>query len=281
MSKDGTMEVDPSELSDEVRDDLTEELDIDSDYAQEYAEELKINELVDKNPDKESFINSFVNKLKSGYSSVIGYFNKNTIYAEIVDIRVTDNDYIVLEFSHPDFKKNPICKKKPDDSILSNIMEYHGVNNASELVNKKVPVFNSENLSDSFTDTYVSFPNNTSLSGKIRYKMFCFIKNVDVKMPLNDIDPIGLVLGGVLYNLLGLVIGTLISGGLIDILGESTARNLPSIMMFVILLPFMIALFTIFVSGIYLGSRFIVFVLSKLFQADFDDVSLDRRSSFL
>lgn len=52
MSKTEMIEVDPSELSDEVRNDLKDELDMDSDYADKYAEELTINELVEKSPDK-------------------------------------------------------------------------------------------------------------------------------------------------------------------------------------------------------------------------------------
>lgn len=276
MSNTETIEVDPSELSDEVRDDLTDELDINSEFAEEYAEELKINELVDKDPDKKSFVDSFTEKLKSGYSSVAGYFNTNTIYAEIVDISVTDNDYIVLEFSHPNLVRNATCKKSPDDRTLSNIMEYHDVNDASELVNKKVPIFNPEDLSDTFTDTYITFPNNTSLSGKIRYKIFCAIKNIEIKMPLTNQDPVDLVLGGILYNLIGLALGTAISGGIVEIIGVSTAQNLPSIMTFAILLPFIIALFFNFVSGVYLVSRFILFTLSKLFKSDFENLALDK-----
>lgn len=277
MSKSETIEVDPSELSDEVRDSLTEELNIDSDYADEYVENLKVNELVDKNPDKTGFLDSSIAKLKSLYNSVSDYFNKNTIYAKIVDVRATENDYVILKFDHPKLNKTARCKKKPDDPMLSNIMEYHRVNNASELNKKSVPIFNPNNLLDTFTDTYVTIPNNTSLSGRIRYRIYGSIKNFRMKVPFTTKDSADLALRGVIYNGFALLVGLSISSVLVGSLGgESAAQSLPSIIVLAVTIPLMIALIINLISSAYLALRIVLFVLSRLFKGDFNDVSVDR-----
>lgn len=274
MSKSDTIEINPSDLSDEVRNDLTEELNIDSDYADEYAKELKVDELVDKDPDKTGFIDSSARNLKSIYTFIDDYIKSNTIYGKIVDIQATDNDYIVLKFNHTSMNETASCKMSPHDSTLSNIMEYHGVDNASELENKKVPIVNAKNLSETFEKTYITLPNNTSLSGKLRYRVFCGIKNAQAKTPLTGGDTFEIAVTSILFNLVILVLGTGISGFTIDVIGESTVKSFPSLAIFAITSPFIISLLINLVTGVYFAFRFSLFILSKLFEGDFDKINV-------
>lgn len=264
MPQQEIIEVDPSEISNEVYQDLTEELDIDSDYAEKYTEKLRINELVEKNPNKSNILTSTSQKLKSGYKLIKDYWNENTILANIVDIKVTSNDYIRLTFSHPNLNKNRSCKMEPNSSVLSNLMEYHSLDDPMKLVGKKAFIEGATEWNESS----IKIPNNTSITGKLRYKLFSVINELDVKMPFSNNRLTKQFVSSIFLNLVSLIIGTAISGTIVDALGKSTLLGLPEPIVFTILLPFFISLAIIISTTSYLSTRFIIYVLSELLESD-------------
>ena len=182
-------------LSKEVHDELITEAGINEDKAKELAEKVRLNETVHKNPHKENARSLLTKKLTKIYNKIT---QQKTKYVTITNITLTDRNKVALKFKHPQLKRNRGSTVEPDNQKLSNLMEYHNVNNPNNLTGKKVLVTNVNNNDP----TRIKIPHNVSTLGKYKYNLSTSLRNISKKIPINpqttiipELSVVTLVLG--------------------------------------------------------------------------------------
>lgn len=194
MAEEHTLEVNPEELSDKVLKELINESNIDREEAEKFADEAQLDEMDFVEPDKKNIFESIKDNITFGFgmlSSLYKWFCNRTARPKIVNVTPKGDNKVVLNVHHPKINKCELSFEK-DDVEIANLMEYHNVNNPKNLEGKRILI---EDISDlnfdkrhsdtrgvySYNNTnpchLFLIPNNTSMLGKLRYRLFSSVQD--------------------------------------------------------------------------------------------------------
>ena len=168
-----TIEIDPEELSNDVREDLEDE--IGEDLAEQKAKEIQINSMNNGEPNKKTSINTIREKLEDIYKFNLDT-NKLHTTGTIENIEPIQNNQIEFTIKRSDMNKKDTIYLTKDSTELANLVEYKNVDKVSELQGKTISYRN-----EGYTrkrEKYI-IPKNLSNISKLRYKLFK--KNLKLK----------------------------------------------------------------------------------------------------
>lgn len=272
MSKQETIEVDPSELSDEILEDLVDEANISQEEAEEFADEAQLEQMDFDNPNKENAIESIRKKSKSSYSKlqdIYSLLSSKNARPIITEVEPTNSNDVILHIKHSRLKDHSI-RFSEGDTRMANLMEYHGVSSPADLENKRLvldeikAVEREDTGFHSYSPTYL-IPNNVSILGQARYKLFSITQDVRSKTNISvDGDPVSVLLFGSIVYLIAFML-TLLVGSAGNFLLSSGFFIIGNILMMPLLLTIFVGVLAIF----YLCMRPVLLVLYKVLRGDF------------
>lgn len=160
-----TVEVDPEDLSKEVRDELQEEADMDGDIAQDKADELYLDNIETRDPSTSKTTEYITKNLKNKFSNLRNTLSNSGRIGKIVEIK--PKKYNIIKFKIKTGNRYRELKLREDSTELAQIMAYHNVDNLSNLENKKIV------YKIGFRDRLeYMIPKNINPLTKYRYKLF-------------------------------------------------------------------------------------------------------------
>lgn len=282
MTEEDTIEVNPSHLSDEVLEGLVEEADIDRDEAMEMAEDVHFQEMDVRDPVSKNVLESGVIKSRRMWDKLEVLYGKiSSKTAKPVIENVTPNNTGVdIEINHP--KLNPRVLSLSSDSVkLANLMSYHEVNDPSELEGKKLVLSKISDLNkdksirrSSYKSVDILFPNNVSVLGKLRYKLFSALQDARSKTKywING-DPFEAVAFLMIGYTISFILTLFIGAGGAD-LAQLNGGILVGIVSTILMLPF----FAVLLAGVgivtWVVMRIVMMGLYVALKGNFEETEL-------
>lgn len=184
-----TIEIDPDELSEDVREDLED--DLDEDIAEQKAKEIRVNSMNNGTPNT---ISSF-ETIRQTFENITNEFDldadKKYIYAQVKNIEPTDDDKVKFTISRKDKNEDDYIFLEKDSTQLANLVEYKNVDNVSELCGEKIPY---KEYGYTRTKERYLIPKNLSHISQLRYKTHNLIlklnNTVDILTDIKQLDEI-------------------------------------------------------------------------------------------
>lgn len=244
-------EIHPELLSEEVQQELVTDTGIEQEKAEQFAEQIRLNELVTKQPNTESYSSIFRTKIGQTYNLLRNTLSQKTRYATVEDIYPTETDQVAIEITHPEYSRTLTAKVHPQSPQLSNLMEYHNVDNPTKLINKQILISNVNKR----IPTQLNIPKNVSIIGKYKYKVLSSLKNIAVLVPnyLKNYTYLPAFL-----SMMFVFFGTLISSSALQTLGSEGFANLSLTLQTLVLSPFIFSIIFTCVSIMYYTSSSLV-----------------------
>jgi polyhydroxyalkanoate synthesis regulator phasin len=182
------IEVNPSNLSEEVVQELIKEGAFDKEEAKEYGDEVWLNEIDIKSPTKKTLKTILSDKL----NNCIKTAKTRTAYAKIQNVSRSEKDDVEIQLTHPQTRSGKIWLD-PDSQKLANIMALKNVQNPKQLEGHKLI------KPDGHAARHAQIPTNLSPYGQTKYKtaglLRQFNKKIKIKNPNRDwFNPVSLFL---------------------------------------------------------------------------------------
>lgn len=166
MQKD-TIEIDPEELSKDVRENLEKE--IGEDVAERKAKEIRLNSMNNGIPNKKSSIETIRGELDNKINKIDMKTEKKYVFGEINDIEPSrDDEEIQFTISRNDKNEDDVITMDKDSTELANLVEYKNLDNVLELEGEKIPY---RDYGFSRKKEKYLIPNNLSYISQFRYKI--------------------------------------------------------------------------------------------------------------
>lgn len=282
MTEEDTIEVNPSHLSDEVLEGLVEEADIDREEAMEMAEDVHFQEMDVRDPVSKNALESGVIKSRKMWDRLEVLYGKiSSKTAKPVLENVTpNNNGVDIEIDHP--KLNPRVLSLSSDSVkLANLMSYHGVDDPSELEGKRLVLSKISDLNKdtsigrrSYESVDILFPNNVSVLGKMRYKLFSALQDARSKTKYwIESDPFEATAGLMVAYTISFIL-TLLVGAVGVELSELNGGILVGIISNALTLPF----FAVLLAGVgivaWVIMRIVMMVLYVALKGNFEGTEI-------
>lgn len=254
MTEEETIEVDPSDLSDEVLEGLVDEADIDENEARKMADNVHLREMDVRDPVSKNALESSVIKSRKIHDKLEVLYDKisSKTAKPVIENVTPNNNGVDIEINHP--KLNPRVLSLSSDSVkLANLMSYHGVDDPSELEGERLVLSKISDLNQeksisrrSYKSVDLLFPNNVSFLGKMRYKLFSFLQDARSKTKYwVEGDPFEATAGLMITYVIGFIL-TLLVGAVGAELSELNGGILLSVISNVLTLPF----FAVLLAGV-------------------------------
>lgn len=179
MSEDKTVEVDPSELSEEVVEGLVDEGALDEETAEEYGDEVWFEEVETPEPTKREGISD---QVSDAVNRCYSEWKGRSAFMSIESVERTKNDKVRLHLFHPEEGSRTVVLSL-SSSVLGNLLALAKVDNPKELEGGRIMM--SEG---SFNRPNLVVPSNLSLYGRVRYKAYSMINQVLEKTLVERFD---------------------------------------------------------------------------------------------
>lgn len=260
MEDNTTVEVNPSELSEETVNELVEEGSIDESDAEKFEEQIWFDEIDKPNPSSERTLKEHIWMIMSSTFDTFVTFaskradavaNKKTAFVKIESVERTENDEIKLHLSHPRDGDGSI-RVSPDSDTLGNIMELAQVENPKNLEGGRLV-----SKRDDGRCSTVEIPRNLSTFGRTRYKSYGAIKELRERTKVESInaDSAYLVAMGFIASFIPLMIGVMI-------------RDASTLVSNIFVTPFLIITLLVSVFTLYGMKRIAMAILGALVKGD-------------
>lgn len=275
MRSEQTVEVNPNELSQEVRDELIEKGELTESEADQYANEAHLKQIQTAQPEKSNVVESSILKYKSfkryinnrRKKATKNYHNEKAT-ADIKDVSATDDNKIKITLNHAKLGESEIVFDE-NSTAVANLISYYNVENPLGLIGKSVVIDRIYYLGDpeKRSPTYL-FPNNVSILGKLRYKIFSTIQNI---RGISSVWLDGEVIPGYLTTTLASMLVSLCVLCVWLIGSSLTEVKHPIVSQIgqVIELANFIGLFIVLCISFWLISRFLLFIGYWILKGDF------------
>lgn len=191
------IEVPTKELSDATVEELFEEDIFDEDQEETIRNRIYLQEMTpEANPTKVTTTEATSTHLSNIYGYFAGKINRirnKTTYGVISEVTPVDETTVdlTIKFETQNTKRSPAEIKSEDYRVYTNtveyanLLEYHQISNAQQLVGKKLVRVYKPNR-DVNPRFYI--PHNTSKSGKLRYKAHGLVSDALAKLRLDSVS---------------------------------------------------------------------------------------------
>lgn len=208
MTEEITVEVDPSELSDEVVKGLVEDGFLMRRWPRSTGIMFGLRKLIRVRRVRRGSVSYMKEKFRNGKELASWlrwlFSDYKTVLVDIESVERTDNDRVKLQIRHGRIGRKTVTLY-PDSTKMANILEWKGVDNPLELEGSRIPI-----LRDSFDDlyNYILIPHNVSASGRLRFLLYNGVEEIREKTKVSRIyeDPEGFVMGSVILTVLAWIV---------------------------------------------------------------------------
>ena len=256
VEDEGTVEVDPNELSDKIVEGLVEEGAFEKKEAEKYGDSVWFEEVETSEPTKKE---GLLEKVAKSSSEKYKSWKKKSAFIKLKSVVRTDDDRIRINLFHQEHGERTVVFS-PESAVLADIMALAGVNNPKDLEGGRLLM--TEGL---FDDPELVVPKNLSTYGQMRYKSYSYLKHIQEKTEFETFH------GDFAFNF---VIIALISW--MPALIAPLAMDYSTILASAMILPAVILTFGLGIILLYNFFRFALFVASGTLQGESSEVRTDR-----
>lgn len=174
-----TIKIDPSDLSDEVVGDLIEEGAFDKEDAKKYGDRVWFEQVETPRPTKKE---GLAEKVYGSISEAYRSWERQSPFVDLESVVRTEDDGVQINMFHHEIGERKATFSS-DSSILGNIMALADVDNPKELEGGQLVVEKKGSECP-----VVAVPNNLSVYGQVKYKIYSFAKHVLSKTKIESIN---------------------------------------------------------------------------------------------
>ena len=186
MEEESTIEIEPDKLSEKVVDGLVEEGAIEEEEAGEFGDRVWFEESEFSEPvRKDSFLercSDIASKHYDAFTDTLSTVrNERTVFLSIDSVERTDDDNVRFHVSNESVGERSFDVSS-DSGLLANLLFLSGVDNPRNLEGHRI-MFEKTRHS-----TEVLVPENVSLFGRSRYRLYSGVEEIREKTDINRLD---------------------------------------------------------------------------------------------